>query len=306
MEGGVMTMENATSIGTNVHAESGRQSLRYRLSTLRQYLGTSAVLGILLTGTMVIAALFAPLIVSHDPNQNHLQDALQPPSSAYWFGTDHLGRDLFARVVYGAQKSLFIALMVQVIAVTTGTLFGLLAGYLGGKADKLIMGLANIMFSFPGILFAIAIMAALGPGIFNLFIALGVVSWPEICRLVRAETISLKQREFVEAGYAMGAGTWRILFRYILPNCYGNIIVLATLGMASAILAESSLSFLGLGVQPPDPSWGSLVGQGKDYMYQAPWFMFIPGIVMFITILGINLLGDTLRDWFDPKMKSNR
>jgi len=292
------TVRKGLAIPTSVKA-AAKLRTRFRSSG-----AATSLIGFLLTGTMVLAALLAPWLTSYDPNVNSLKDALQPPSAAHWFGTDHLGRDLFARVLYGAQKSLFIALMVQLIAVSIGTLLGLVSGYFGGRVDKWIMGLANVMFSFPGILFAIAIMAALGPGLVNLFLALGLVTWPEICRLVRAETISLKQREFVEAGYAMGASTIRILFRYILPNCYGNIVVLATLGMATAILAESSLSFLGLGVQPPDPSWGSLVGQGKDYMYQAPWYMFIPGMVMFVTILGINLLGDTLRDWFDPKMRN--
>lgn len=264
------------------------------------------MVGIGFAGIILLGTITAPLITHYNPNTNDLTQVLQAPSAAHWFGTDHLGRDLFTRVLYGGQKSLLIAIAVQLMAVLIGTMLGLFSGYFGGKTDKVIMAITNIIFSFPGLLFAIAIMAALGPSVFNLILALGFVSWPEICRLVRSQTLSLKEREFVEGGHALGASVSRILFRYILPNCYGNIAVLMTLGMATTILAESSLSFLGLGVQPPDPSWGSMVNQGKDYMFFAPWYLFTPGIVMFVTILGINLLGDVLRDYFDPKMKSSK
>ncbi|MCF2650647.1 MULTISPECIES: ABC transporter permease [Bacillaceae] len=262
-------------------------------------------IGIGLMLVIVLGTLLVPFISSYNPNTNDLTQTLQKPSATHWFGTDHLGRDLFTRVLYGGQKSLIIAIVVQLLSISIGTLLGLLSGYFSGKTDKVIMAITNIMFSFPGLLFAIAIMAALGPGIFNLILALGIVSWPEICRLVRSQTLSLKEQEFVEGGHALGASIFRILFRYILPNCYGHIAVIATLGMASTILAESSLSFLGLGVQPPDPSWGSMVNQGKDYMFNAPWYLFIPGAVMFIVILGINLVGDTFRDYFDPRMKNS-
>ena len=265
-----------------------------------------SMVGIGFAGIILLGTITAPLITHYNPNTNDLTQVLQAPSAAHWFGTDHLGRDLFTRVLYGGQKSLLIAVAVQLMAVLIGTLLGLFAGYFAGKTDKVIMAITNIIFSFPGLLFAIAIMAALGPSVFNLILALGFVSWPEICRLVRSQTLSLKEREFVEGGHALGASVSRILFRYILPNCYGNIAVLMTLGMATTILAESSLSFLGLGVQPPDPSWGSMVNQGKDYMFFAPWYLFTPGVVMFVTILGINLLGDVLRDYFDPKMKSSK
>ncbi|WP_342042157.1 ABC transporter permease [Bacillus sp. OTU2372] len=265
-----------------------------------------SMVGIGFSGMILLGTITAPLITHYNPNTNDLTQVLQAPSATHWFGTDHLGRDLFTRVLYGGQKSLLIAVAVQLMAVLIGTMLGLFSGYFGGKTDKVIMAITNIIFSFPGLLFAIAIMAALGPSVFNLILALGFVSWPEICRLVRSQTLSLKEREFVEGGHALGASVSRILFRYILPNCYGNIAVLMTLGMATTILAESSLSFLGLGVQPPDPSWGSMVNQGKDYMFFAPWYLFTPGIVMFVTILGINLLGDVLRDYFDPKMKSSK
>ncbi|WP_160723097.1 ABC transporter permease [Bacillus sp. USDA818B3_A] len=265
-----------------------------------------SMIGIGIAGLVLAGTICAPLLTNYNPNTNDLTRVLQAPSAAHWFGTDHLGRDLFTRVLYGGQKSLLIAVAVQLMSVVIGAMLGLISGYFGGKTDKVIMAVTNIMFSFPGLLFAIAIMAALGPSIFNLILALGIVSWPEVCRLVRSQTMSLKEREFVEGGHALGASVGRILFRYILPNCYGNIAVLMTLGMATTILAESSLSFLGLGVQPPDPSWGSMVNQGKDYMFFAPWYLFAPGAVMFVTILGINLLGDVLRDYFDPKMKSSK
>jgi len=261
---------------------------------------SSVFIGITLT--LFIAIILAPLITKYDPNVNDLTVVLQAPSLEHWMGTDHLGRDIFTRVLYGGQKSLIIAFVVQGVSIFIGVMLGLIAGYVGGKTDKLIMALTNIIFSFPGILFAIAIMAALGPSVFNLIIALSLVSWPEMCRLVRSQTMALKEREFVEGGHALGASVYRILLKYILPNCYGNIVVMATIGIASTILAEASLSFLGLGVQPPNASWGSMINTGKDYMYQAPWYLFAPGIVMFIAILGINLMGDKLRDYFDPKM----
>ena len=270
----------------------GRRKIKVSLS--------SVFIGITLT--LFIAIILAPLITKYDPNVNDLTVVLQAPSLEHWMGTDHLGRDIFTRVLYGGQKSLIIAFVVQGVSIFIGVMLGLIAGYVGGKTDKLIMALTNIIFSFPGILFAIAIMAALGPSVFNLIIALSLVSWPEMCRLVRSQTMALKEREFVEGGHALGASVYRILLKYILPNCYGNIVVMATIGIASTILAEASLSFLGLGVQPPNASWGSMINTGKDYMYQAPWYLFAPGIVMFIAILGINLMGDKLRDYFDPKM----
>lgn len=293
-----METVNAPTISTDrsIHIKKKKRRMKFSFS----YIGIGLML------VIVLGTIFVPFISSYNPNTNDLTQTLQKPSATHWFGTDHLGRNLFTRVLYGGQKSLVIAIVVQLISISIGTLLGLLSGYFSGKTDKVIMAVTNIMFSFPGLLFAIAIMAALGPGIFNLILALGIVSWPEICRLVRSQTLSLKEQEFVEGGHALGASVFRILFRYILPNCYGHIAVIATLGMASTILAESSLSFLGLGVQPPDPSWGSMVNQGKDYMFNAPWYLFIPGAVMFIVILGINLVGDAFRDYFDPRMKNSR
>ncbi|EOR23076.1 oligopeptide ABC transporter permease [Niallia nealsonii AAU1] len=293
-----METVNAPTISTDRSIPIKKKKRRMKFSF--SYIGIGLML------VIVLGTIFVPFISSYNPNTNDLTQTLQKPSASHWFGTDHLGRDLFTRVLYGGQKSLVIAIVVQLISISIGTLLGLLSGYFSGKTDKVIMAVTNIMFSFPGLLFAIAIMAALGPGIFNLILALGIVSWPEICRLVRSQTLSLKEQEFVEGGHALGASVVRILFRYILPNCYGHIAVIATLGMASTILAESSLSFLGLGVQPPDPSWGSMVNQGKDYMFNAPWYLFIPGAVMFIVILGINLVGDAFRDYFDPRMKNSR
>lgn len=293
-----METVNAPTISTDRSIPIKKKKRRMKFSF--SYIGIGLML------VIVLGTIFVPFISSYNPNTNDLTQTLQKPSATHWFGTDHLGRDLFTRVLYGGQKSLVIAIVVQLISISIGTLLGLLSGYFSGKTDKVIMAVTNIMFSFPGLLFAIAIMAALGPGIFNLILALGIVSWPEICRLVRSQTLSLKEQEFVEGGHALGASVVRILFRYILPNCYGHIAVIATLGMASTILAESSLSFLGLGVQPPDPSWGSMVNQGKDYMFNAPWYLFIPGAVMFIVILGINLVGDAFRDYFDPRMKNSR
>lgn len=271
-----------------------KKKLKSKISLSNLFIGLTLLIFLLI--------ILAPIVTKYEPNTNNLAAVLQPPSAEHFLGTDHLGRDIFTRILYGGQKSLIIAVVVQSISIFIGVLLGLLAGYVGGKTDKFITALTNIIFSFPGILFAIAIMAALGTNFFNLILALSLVSWPEMCRLVRSQTLALKEREFVEGGHALGASNSRILFKYILPNCYGNIVVIATLGIASTILAEASLSFLGLGIQPPNASWGSMVNFGKDYLYQAPWYLFAPGIAMFITILGINLIGDKIRDHFDPKM----
>ncbi len=261
-----------------------------------------ATFGLAVVIIVTLAAILAPALTSYDPRQPNLAIALQPPSPGHLFGTDHVGRDILTRVLYGARISLMIGLGVQLIAITLGTVLGLISGYFGGLVDDLVMGLNNIFFAFPGLLLALGIMAALGTNIVNLFIALGLVGWPQVCRLIRAEVMSLREREFVTAAKAQGLSVSWILLRHILPNCLGPLIVLATLGVAGAIISEAALSFLGMGVQPPHPSWGSMIAMGRNYIYSSPWIIMFPGLAIFVTILGLNMLGDGLRDITDPRI----
>ena len=252
----------------------------------------------------VILAIFAPIIAPYNPKDADLMRSLEPPQIKYPFGTDVQGRDILSRIIFGSRVSLSVGLVVQAISLSIGIPLGLVSGFYGGIADDIITSLINIMFSFPSLLFAIAIMAVLGPSIYNIYLALGIISWPTIARLVRGETLSLKERDFVEASKALGVHSFSIIFKHILPNCLGPIIVVATLGIADAILTEATLSFLGLGIQPPTPSWGSMLSRGREYIWSAPHLVIFPGLAILITVLGFNLLGDGLRDIFDPKLKN--
>ncbi len=263
----------------------------------------SGLIGLSVTLLMIAMALTAPWLTSFDPLKNDLMSSLASPSRTHILGTDQLGRDVLTRVIFGSRISLSVGLVVQSIALGLGTTLGLISGFFGGRVDGIIMGLTNAMLAFPYLLFAIAIMSVLGPGLYNVFLALGILAWPRVCRLVRGEVLALKEREFVEAARAGGAGAGRIMTRHLLPNCMGPLIVYGTLGVATAILAETSLSFLGLGAQPPQPSWGSMIGRGRDYVFAAPWMVMGPGVAIFITVLGLNLFGDALRDVLDPRLK---
>lgn len=262
------------------------------------------MVGLVTVALLTTVAVSAPWLAPHDPTRNDLTNALRPPNSAgFLLGTDNLGRDVLSRVIWGSRISLTVGLVVQTIAVVVGTLLGLLAGFYGGRADDVVSGVTNVMFALPRLLFALVIVAALGPSLYNVFIALGIVGWPTLCRLVRAETISLRGKDFVEAARATGATDLRIIVRHILPNALSPIIVVGTLGIARAILAEASLSFLGLGAQPPTPSWGTMMSRGQAYIWSAPWLMLFPGLAIFIAVLGLNLLGDGLRDVLDPRVR---
>ncbi len=264
-----------------------------------------AMFGMVVLSILIILAVFAPLFAPHNPiADNNLMDAMLAPNAKFLLGTDHAGRDVLSRIIYGTRVSLSVGVVVQGIALVVGTTLGLLAGFYGGWVDDLIVGVTTVLQAFPGLLFAIAIMAVLGPGLYNVFIALGFVGWTGVARIVRGEVLSLREREFVEGARAQGARDFRILFTHILPNCTARIIVISTLGMAGAILSESSLSFLGLGAQPPTPSWGSMLAGGRDYIFDAPWLSFFPGAAIFVTILALNMLGDGLQDALDPKLKN--
>ena len=264
----------------------------------------NVVIGLLIVGLLATTAVSAPWVAPRDPTRNDLANALRPPNSpGFPLGSDNLGRDILSRVIWGSRISLTVGVVVQSMAIFLGTLLGVLAGFYGGWADDVVSGLTNVMFALPRLLFAMAIVAALGPNLFNLFIALGLVGWPAICRLVRAQTLSICGKDFVEGARAIGATDLRIITRYILPNALSPIIVLATLGMAQAILAEASLSFLELGVQPPTASWGNMMSRGQAYIWHAPWLMLFPGLAIFIAVIGLNLLGDGLRDALDPQLR---
>lgn len=259
------------------------------------------VIGAVVTVVMIIIALFAPLIAPYDPVYDaDLMVAEEPPSSSYIFGTDDQGRDIFSRVVYGARISLSVGLISQLMNSIIGITLGLLAGYFGKWVDDLIMGLTNIMLSIPSIIFALAIMALLGPGLINVFIALGFTNWSYTCRITRSQALYTKNLNYVNASRALSYSEVNIMFTQILPNIVGPILVIATLGISGAILIEASLSFLGLGTQPPTPSWGGMLATAREQLFTAPWISIFPGMFIFLTVLGLNLLGDGLRDLLDP------
>jgi peptide/nickel transport system permease protein len=259
------------------------------------------VIGAVVTVVMIIMALFAPLIAPYDPVYDaDLMVAEEPPTSAYIFGTDDQGRDIFSRVVYGARISLSVGLISQLMNSIIGITLGLIAGYFGKWVDDLIMGLTNIMLSIPSIIFALAVMALLGPGLINVFIALGFTNWSYTCRITRSQALYTKNLNYVNASRALSYSEVNIMFTQILPNIVGPILVIATLGISGAILIEASLSFLGLGTQPPTPSWGGMLATAREQLFTAPWISIFPGMFIFLTVLGLNLLGDGLRDLLDP------
>ncbi len=259
------------------------------------------VLGAVVTVVMIVTAIFAPLIAPYDPIYDaDLMVAEEPPSLSYIFGTDDQGRDIFSRVVYGARISLSVGLISQLMNSIIGITLGLIAGYFGKWIDDLIMGLTNIMLSIPSIIFALAIMALLGPGLINVFIALGFTNWSYTCRITRSQTLYTKNLNYVNASRALSYSEANIMFTQILPNIVGPILVIATLGVSGAILIEASLSFLGLGTQPPTPSWGGMLATAREQLFTAPWISIFPGMFIFLTVLGLNLFGDGLRDLLDP------
>ena len=250
---------------------------------------------------LLLMALLAPVLAPYDPLAQDLYQRLQPPSADHWFGTDDFGRDILSRIVYGSRISLRIGLIAISLALTGGTLFGLVAGYRGGMVDMLIMRSMDLMLAFPSILLAIAIVAVIGPGIENAILAVSIVLVPQFARLVRASVLTVREATYVEAARALGATESRLLFYSILPNCTAPLIVQTTLGMGTAILDAAGLSFLGLGAQPPVPDWGAMLSGGRELLLRAPWVMTFPGLAIFAVVLGLNLFGDGLRDALDPK-----
>ncbi|MSP12060.1 MAG: ABC transporter permease [Chloroflexi bacterium] len=262
-----------------------------------------AVTGSVIIGILLFMALFAPWITPHPPNDQYSDQALQPPSLQFFFGTDTIGRDIFSRLVFGTRIALFVGLASMLLATGAGVLLGLVSGYYGGYIDTLIGRFLDALLAFPAVLLAIFIVAVLGPSLVNAIIAVAIVYIPAFGRVTRANVLSLKEKEFIEAARAMGAHDWQIMLQHILRNTLSPIIVQFSLGVGYAILVEAGLSFLGLGVQPPAPSWGSMLGFGRNFMTQAPWLSTFPGLAIFVTVLGFNFLGDGLREALDPRLK---
>ncbi len=269
----------------------------------------SGCIGLALVLLVLVVAVFAPYIANHSPNQMTLQDRLVEPGSkdsdgeAYYLGTDSLGRDVFSRLVYGTRLSLIVGLGGMVISLVIGCLIGLVAGYTGGIVETILMRVTDVFLAFPFVLMALILLSALGGGVVTIIIVLGMVNWTNYARVVRAETMAVKQREFVEASHAIGNGNMFIILKHILPNVVAPIIVVSTFNIATNILAEASLSFLGLGVDPSIPSWGTMLAESRENLRNCPWCATYPGLAIMCCVLAINLLGDWLRDYLDPKLK---
>ena len=268
---------------------------------LRRSVAVSAG-AVVLLGVLAVA-LLAPVIAPYNPIANSLTDRLKSPSRAHLFGTDDFGRDVFSRVVWGARVSLLVAAVVVSVAALGGGAIGLVSGYLGGRLDHVVMRVVDMMLAFPALLLALALMAGLGSSIFNVILAVTVAFLPRFTRLQRAVTLPVREREFVTAAVALGSSQGRVLLHHVAPNCLAPALVMLTVSAADAILVESSLSFLGLGVQPPAPTWGAVISDGRSFLRNAPWISGFSGAAIMITVLGLNLLGDGLRDLLDPTLR---
>lgn len=265
-----------------------------------------SIIGLVIVAVLVIVAIFAPWIATHDVGATNLSMRYLPPSAAHWFGTDSTGRDVFSRIVFGARISLRVGLIVVAVSAIIGTFLGAIAGYYGGWVDRIVSGYVfNVFLAFPGLLLAIALVAFLGAGLNKLIFALCVIGWVGYARLIRGQVLKVREYDFVQAARALGAGDMRILLRHILPNAIQPLIVQASLGMAGAVLSEASLSFLGLGVPPPAPSWGVMIEEARDLstLQAAPHALIFPGIAIALTVLAFNFIGDGLREYLDPRQR---
>jgi peptide/nickel transport system permease protein len=282
-----------TSRPKGMWEDAGRRLLRHRLGTV----------GLVMLGILVVGALFAPMLLVYNPNTMDFAAQFARPSLQHPFGTDDFGRDIFVRIAYGARVSLQVGIIAVGLAATVGTMLGMIAGYGNRILDEIIMRSMDVLYAFPAILLAIAIMAALGKGVGNAMIAIGVVYIPIFARIARGAVLSVRNDEFVTAARALGASDFRILFRHIFPNILSPIIVETSLSLAFAILAEASLSFFSLGTQPPDPSWGRMLAEGRNFFRQSVWMAIFPGLAIMLTVMSFNFLGDGLRDALDPRLK---
>ena len=274
-----------------------------RQAAIRLLHNRSFLIGAGLVLAIALVAALADVLSPFDPLRNSFRTRLRPPDSTYWFGTDHFGRDILSRVIHGARISLIIGLMTALMTGITGTLIGATAGFFRAL-DNPIMRLMDALMAFPAILLAIAVAAVLGASVVNVIIALSIATMPHTARIVRASVLVVREREFVEAARALGASELRVLCRHVLPNAFGPLIVRLTYVFATAILAEAALSFIGVGPPPPAPSFGSIIAQGRDFIAEAPWITIFPGLAIIVSVLGLNLLGDGLRDVLDPRMRT--
>lgn len=252
----------------------------------------------------ILAAILAPVLTPYTFDSMDLHNRLSPPSRAHLLGTDEAGRDVLTRMLYGSRVSLLVGIVPTVISMLAGAILGIIAGYNGGRTDAVIMRIADVMLAFPSMFLAMAIMYTLGDGMINIFLALALVNWASVARVVRAETLKLKEAEFVEAARSIGVGKLVIMLRHIFPNCAPSLIVLFTLNIPSAILSESSLSFLSIGIKPPQASWGLMVNAGRQFLYSQPWLSLSPSVAIMVVVLAFNFLGDGLRDVLDPHLKN--
>lgn len=275
--------------------------LGMELQRLRRH--KPAMMGLGITLMFLVIALLAPVIAPHPYDEQNLERMLEGPSREYPLGTDAVGRCVFSRIVYGSRIAFFVGFVVVSIEAGIGIMLGLFAGYFGGKLDTVISAITDTVWAFPTLVLALGIVTAIGPGLFNVVAAIAVVSWAPFTRITRAKVQSVREREYVEAGRAIGESDASLLWRYILPNIVAPNLVLATLTFPSALLTASAMSFLGFGAQPPSPDWGAILNEGREYLRSAPWISTFPGFAILITVLGFNFLGDGLRDAFDPRLK---
>jgi peptide/nickel transport system permease protein len=292
--------------GARAVAVGAPRTVRWRFLRELFIVRKSAGVGAFIVGALVLAATAAPIVAPYDPSAQDLDNRYAPPSQAHLMGTDPFGRDILSRIVWGTRISLAVGVVVVLIATVIGAILGLTAGYVGGGVDRGLTFLVDMLMAFPLLLVAIALLAIFGAGLYNVMIAVGLGSVPMFARVIRAETRTIRDRDYVTAARSIGATHLRIVMRYILPNIMASIIVLATTRIGTAILTESSLSFLGLGIRPPTPSWGIMVAEGRAYLEQAPWIALFPGVVVMITLLSFNLFGDGLRDALDVRLRGGR
>jgi len=292
------------ALATNRQTAAKGKSLTRRRALRRFLKNPLSVAGLILVIILTTAAVFAPMISPHDPGRQHLFDKRSKPFGKYILGADQFGRDVLSRLIFGARVSLFVAFFSVLIALGGGMAVGTIAGYVGGAIDVVFMRFMDLLLSFPYLLLAIVLIAAMGSGTLNTTLAIGIWAMPTFARMVRASVLAIKQKEFVTASQAVGASDLRIVATHIVPNFVSPVVVYATLFMANAIMMEAALSFLGLGVQPPTPSWGEMISSGRNFLMVAPHVATIPGLAIMLAVLGFNLLGDGLRDALDPKMKA--
>lgn len=300
-----MSQPQAHEIELQEAAAPTRQS-RTRIHDFARSLKANkgAMIGFSVLIIIVLAAIFAPLITKYDPIEIDPVDRLQGPNSEHWLGTDQFGRDIYTRVVYGARQSVPIGLIAVGIAASAGVVLGLVAGFYGGLLDTVIMRLIDVMLAFPGILLALVVVAILGATLQNVMIAVGIAAIPRYTRLVRGSVLSTRELLYIDAARVIGVGGFRLLFRHILPNVVGPVIILSTLSVGTAILAAAGLSFLGLGAQPPTPEWGSMLAAGRQFLGSHWWVTTVPGVAIAITVLSVNMAGDGLRDILDPRLRT--